>query len=219
VGQRTAFPDPAPDSSGGRLFDNHRCFNSKAERASSRRAFHQEFPRIDYNSGPGAAGLCRTASVPGGTNRAPLQRYPCPPVAVGDPGSNRTPSREMTPRCRFAHPAPAACRSALGTSCGRPPRSIPSQRRNRIPLLNAAKPLRLSMAKGNGIYIVKGRSRFFAIPRTPALECAAFGVILTDCNRIDEHEKRAGKWQLRRIVTMATKVVSRNESCVTMKTF
>jgi len=101
-----------------------------------------------------------------GTNRAPLQRYPRPPVAAGDPGSNRTPPREMTPRCRFAHPAPAACRSALGKSCGRPPRSISSQSRYRIPLLNAAKPLRLGMAKGNGIYIVADRSRLFAIPRT-----------------------------------------------------
>jgi four helix bundle protein len=78
--------------------------------------------------------------------------------------------------------------------------------------LRAAQSIPLNIAEGNGKQSLKDKNRFFEIARGSALECAAIHDILLICEAIDAESNRRGKSDLKRIVSMLTRLIQRTET-------
>ncbi len=79
--------------------------------------------------------------------------------------------------------------------------------------LRAAQSTPLNFAEGNGKQSRKDKSRFFEIARGSALKCAAIHDLLKAVAAVEEELNRQGKMQLRRIVSMLTRLI-RQIDCV-----
>jgi four helix bundle protein len=77
--------------------------------------------------------------------------------------------------------------------------------------LRAAQSIPLNIAEGNGKQSLKDKNRFFEIARGSALECAAIHDVLRVCDAIDDDCNRRGKSDLKRIVSMLTRLIQRTE--------
>ena len=77
--------------------------------------------------------------------------------------------------------------------------------------LRAAQSIPLNIAEGNGKQSLKDKNRFFEIARGSALECAAIHDMLLMFAAADEEWNRQGKSQLRRIVSMLTRLIQRTD--------
>jgi len=77
--------------------------------------------------------------------------------------------------------------------------------------LRAAQSIPLNIAEGNGKQSLKDKNRFFEIARGSALECAAIHDILLVCAAIDIETNRRGKSDLKRIVSMLTRLIQRTD--------
>ena len=86
------------------------------------------------------------------------------------------------------------------------------ERHARDQWLRAAQSIPLNIAEGNGKQSLKDKSRFFEIARGSALECAAIHDILISFEAIDPELNRVGKTNLKRIVSMLTRLIQRSES-------
>ena len=80
--------------------------------------------------------------------------------------------------------------------------------------LRAAQSIPLNIAEGNGKQNLKDQNRYFQIARGSALKCAAAHDILTAFGVIDEEADRQGKSQLKRIVSMLTRLIQRTDRVV-----
>jgi four helix bundle protein len=78
--------------------------------------------------------------------------------------------------------------------------------------LRAAQSIPLNIAEGNGKQSLKDKNRFFEIARGSALECASIHDVLAVCDAIDAQSNRSGKSDLKRIVSMLTRLIQRTES-------
>ena len=78
--------------------------------------------------------------------------------------------------------------------------------------LRAAQSIPLNIAEGNGKQSLKDKNRFFEIARGSALECASIHDVLSVCDAIDDEFNRRGKSDLKRIVSMLTRLIQRTES-------
>ena len=78
--------------------------------------------------------------------------------------------------------------------------------------LRAAQSIPLNVAEGNGKQSLKDKNRFFEIARGSALECAAIHDVLCVCDAIDDESNRLGKSDLKRIVSMLTRLIQRVEN-------
>ena len=78
--------------------------------------------------------------------------------------------------------------------------------------LRAAQSIPLNIAEGNGKQSLKDKNRFFEIARGSALECAAIHDVLRVCDAIDDESNRSGKSNLKRIVSMLTRLIQRTET-------
>jgi four helix bundle protein len=86
------------------------------------------------------------------------------------------------------------------------------ERHARDQWLRAAQSIPLNIAEGNGKQSLKDKSRFFEIARGSALECAAIHDILHSFEAIDSELNRTAKNNLKRIVSMLTRLIQRAES-------
>ena len=86
------------------------------------------------------------------------------------------------------------------------------QRPARDQWLRAAQSIPLNIAEGNGKQSLKDKTRFFEIARGSALECASIHDVLRVCGAIDDESNRHGKSELKRIVTMLTRLNQRSQS-------
>ena len=82
----------------------------------------------------------------------------------------------------------------------------------RDPWFRAAQSIPLNIAEGNGKQSLKDKSRFFEIARGSALECASIHDVLRVCDGIDDESNRRGKLDLKRIVSMLTRLIQRSQS-------
>lgn len=78
--------------------------------------------------------------------------------------------------------------------------------------LRAAQSIPLNIAEGNGKQSLKDKTRFFEIARGSALECAAIHDMLRVCDAIDDESNIHGKSELKRIVSMLTRLIQRSQS-------
>ncbi len=78
--------------------------------------------------------------------------------------------------------------------------------------LRAAQSIPLNIAEGNGKQSLKDKNRFFEIARGSALECASIHDVLVVCDAIDVESNRRGKSDLKRIVSMLTRLIQRTET-------
>ena len=78
--------------------------------------------------------------------------------------------------------------------------------------IRAAQSIPLNLAEGNGKQSLKDKNRFFEIARGSALECAAIHDILVICAAIDSEANRQGKSDLKRIVSMRTRLIQRTDT-------
>ena len=78
--------------------------------------------------------------------------------------------------------------------------------------LRAAQSIPLNIAEGNGKQSLKDKNRFFEIARGSALECASIHDVLAVCDAIDDESNRNGKSNLKRIVSMLTRLIQRTSS-------
>ena len=78
--------------------------------------------------------------------------------------------------------------------------------------LRAAQSIPLSIAEGNGKQSLKDKKRFFEIARGSALDCAGIHDILQSLDAIDMETNRIGKTNLKRIVSMLTRLIQRTET-------
>ncbi len=78
--------------------------------------------------------------------------------------------------------------------------------------LRAAQSIPLNIAEGNGKQSLKDKNRFFEIARDSALECASIHDVLRVCDAIDDESNRHGKYELKRIVSMLTRLIQRSQS-------
>ena len=78
--------------------------------------------------------------------------------------------------------------------------------------LRAAQSIPLNIAEGNGKQSLKYRNRFVEIARGSALECAAIHDVLRACDVIDDDSHRRGKSDLKRVVSMLTRLIERTEA-------
>ena len=78
--------------------------------------------------------------------------------------------------------------------------------------LRAAQSIPLNIAEGNGKQSLKDKNRFFEIARGSALECASIHDVLAVCDAIEVESNRRGKSDLKRIVSMLTRLIQRTES-------
>ena len=83
------------------------------------------------------------------------------------------------------------------------------QRHARDQWLRAAQSIPLNIAEGNGKQSLKDKNRFFEFARGSALECAAIHDILLSFEAIDAELNRIGKFDLKRIVSMLTRLIQR----------
>ena len=86
------------------------------------------------------------------------------------------------------------------------------ERHARDQWLRAAQSIPLNIAEGNGKQSLKDKNRFFEIARGSALECAAIHDILISFEAIDPELNRVGKTNLKRIVSMLTRLIQRTET-------
>lgn len=86
------------------------------------------------------------------------------------------------------------------------------QRPARDQWLRAAQSIPLNIAEGNGKQSLKDKTRFFEIARGSALECASIHDVLRVCDAIDDESHRHGKSELKRIVSMLTRLIQRSQS-------
>ena len=77
--------------------------------------------------------------------------------------------------------------------------------------LRAAQSIPLNIAEGNGKQSLKDKNRFFEIARGSALECAAIHDVLKAFAAVEGEPNRRGKSQLRRIVSMLTRLIQRTD--------
>ena len=70
----------------------------------------------------------------------------------------------------------------------------------------------MNIAEGNGKQSLKDKNRFFEIARGSALECVAIHDILLICKAIDSATNLRGKSDLKRIVSMLTRLIQRTEA-------
>jgi four helix bundle protein len=87
-----------------------------------------------------------------------------------------------------------------------------AERHARDQWLRAAQSIPLNIAEGNGKQSLKDKNRFFEIARGSALECAAIHDILVSFEAIDLELNRVGKTNLKRIVSMLTRLIQRTDS-------
>ena len=78
--------------------------------------------------------------------------------------------------------------------------------------LRAAQSIPLNIAEGNGKQSLKDKNRFFEIARGSALECASIHDVLRVCNAIDNESNLREKSDLKRIVSMLTRLIQRTET-------
>jgi len=78
--------------------------------------------------------------------------------------------------------------------------------------LRAAQSIPLNIAEGNGKRSLKDKNRFFEIARGSALECAAIHDVLRVCDAIDDELNVRGKSDLKRIVSMLTRLIQRTQT-------
>ncbi len=76
----------------------------------------------------------------------------------------------------------------------------------------AAQSIPLNIAEGNGKQSLKDKNRFFEIARGSALECASIHDVLHVCDAIDEPSTSRGKSDLKRIVSMLTRLIQRKQT-------
>ena len=86
------------------------------------------------------------------------------------------------------------------------------ERHARDQWLRAAQSIPLNIAEGNGKQSLKDKNRFFEIASGSALECAAIHDILISFEAIDAESNRIGKTNLKRIVSMLTRLIQRTET-------
>ena len=84
-----------------------------------------------------------------------------------------------------------------------------TNRQARDQWFRAAQSIPLNIAEGNGKQSLKDKKRFFEIARGSALECAAIHDVLRVCNAIDDDTNCRGKADLKRIVSMLTRLIQR----------
>lgn len=84
-----------------------------------------------------------------------------------------------------------------------------SNRQARDQWLRAAQSIPLNIAEGNGKQSLKDKNRCFEIARGSALECAAIHNVLRVCDAIDDKANDHGKSELKRIVSMLTRLIQR----------
>lgn len=87
-----------------------------------------------------------------------------------------------------------------------------AERHARDQWLRAAQSIPLNIAEGNGKQSLKDKNRFFEIARGSALECAAIHDILVSFEAIDRELNQIGKTNLKRIVSMLTRLIQRSNS-------
>jgi len=75
--------------------------------------------------------------------------------------------------------------------------------------LRAAQSIPLNIAEGNGKQSLKDKNRFFEIARGSALECASIHDVLRVCDAITDGANQLGKSNLKRIVSMLTRLIQR----------
>ena len=78
----------------------------------------------------------------------------------------------------------------------------------------AAQSIPLNIAEGNGKQSLKDKNRFFEIARGSALECAAIHDMLLAFGAVDEESTRQGKSELKRIVSMLSRLIQRTDRVV-----
>ncbi len=80
--------------------------------------------------------------------------------------------------------------------------------------MGAASPqcVNLNIAEGHGKQGLKDKNRFFGIARGSALECASIHDGLGVCDAIDDESNRHGKSELKRIVSMLTRLIQRTQT-------
>ena len=78
--------------------------------------------------------------------------------------------------------------------------------------LRAAQSIPLNIAEGNGKQSLKDKNRFFEMARGSALECASIHDVLHVCDAIDLESNRRGTADLKRIVSMLTRLIERTQS-------
>ena len=78
--------------------------------------------------------------------------------------------------------------------------------------LRAAQSIPLNIAEGNGKQSLKDKNRFFEIARGSALECASSHDVLRVCDAMDDQSNRQGKSELKRIVSMLTRLIQRTHT-------
>ena len=86
------------------------------------------------------------------------------------------------------------------------------ERHARDQWLRAAQSIALNIAEGDGKQSLKDKNRFFEIARGSALECAAIHDIVSSFEAIDSELNRVGKTNLKRIVSMLTRLIQRTDS-------
>ncbi len=84
-----------------------------------------------------------------------------------------------------------------------------ANRQARDQWLRAAQSIPLNIAEGNGKQSLRDKNRFFEIAHGSALECAAIHDVLRVCDAIDDDSDRHGKTDLKRIVSMLTRLIQR----------
>ena len=72
----------------------------------------------------------------------------------------------------------------------------------------------IQYARLGGKQNLKDKNRYFQLARGSALECAAAHDILTAFGGIDEEADRQGKSQLKRIVSLLTRLIQRTDRVV-----
>jgi four helix bundle protein len=87
-----------------------------------------------------------------------------------------------------------------------------AERHAREQWLRAAQSIPLNIAEGNGKQSLKDKNRFFEIARGSALECAAIHDILISFGAIDSELNRIEKANLKRIVSILTRLIQRTET-------